>query len=74
MARRLLALLTLAALAACSSTGSSRGSWYGGASGGSSVAAPSAAPPAPRMEPQRKVADQDCSRPLAVAEGNLRCR
>jgi hypothetical protein len=77
--RLALALLTVAAVAACSSTGSSRGSpsrdAYGGssfrdASGGST--APTAY--APQLDSKRKVVEQDCSKPVAFAEGNLRCR
>jgi uncharacterized lipoprotein len=68
MAYRLaLALLTVAALAACSSTSSPRGSSVRGASSGAIASAPP-------MDPKRKVAEQDCSKPVAVAEGNLRCK
>ena len=28
----------------------------------------------PEMEPKRKVADQDCSKPFDPAAGNVRCR
>ena len=64
MACRLaLALLMLAAAAACSGVRS-----LPSASGGATV-------PAPQMDAKRKVAEQDCSKPpAAFPEGNLRCR
>jgi hypothetical protein len=30
--------------------------------------------PAPEMDPNRRVVEQDCSKPLADTSGNLRCR
>ncbi len=78
-----LAVFMTAAAAACSSTASSpyssprmgpsdtyRGSSYRDSY--SVYTAPAAY--APPMDQKRKVADQDCSKPLTENEGNLRCK
>lgn len=31
-------------------------------------------PPAPQLAPERRVAEQDCTRPIDPSAGNLRCR
>ena len=31
-------------------------------------------PPAAGMAPEREIADQDCTKPIDLAAGNLRCR
>jgi hypothetical protein len=76
-----LALLLMAAAAACSSTSpysssrmgptdAYRGSSYRGMY--DPYTAPSAY--APPMDAKRKIAEQDCSGPLIVDDGNLRCK
>jgi hypothetical protein len=71
MAHRIaLALLILAAAAACTST--SRNSAY--TRQGHVESASSGASKPPAMERTRKVASQDCSKPVAFDEGNLRCK
>jgi hypothetical protein len=66
-----LALLVLAAAAACTSTGS-RNSAY--TRDGYVESASSGASKPPAMERTRKIAAQDCSKPVAFDEGNLRCK
>jgi hypothetical protein len=60
-----LALLLMAAAAACSSTSPYSGMY-------DPYTAPSAY--APPMDAKRKIAEQDCSGPLIVDDGNLRCK
>ncbi len=38
------------------------------------VLLPEATPPAPELAPDRRVDEQDCSKPLDLSSGNLRCR
>jgi hypothetical protein len=71
MAHRIaLALLILVAAAACTST--SRNSPY--MREGHVESASSGASNPPALERTRKVASQDCSKPVAFDEGNLRCK
>lgn len=71
MAKRIaFALLVLAAAAACTSP--SRNSAY--MRDGHVESASSGASKPPAMEPKRKIAAQDCSKPVAFDEGNLRCK
>jgi len=76
-----LVFLMMAAAAACSSTSpyssarmgptdAYRGSSYRDTYGPNTLPA-SYAPP---MEAKRKVAEQDCSKPLTENDGNLRCK
>jgi hypothetical protein len=76
-----LAFLTVAAAAACSSTSpystprmgpsdAYRGSSYRESYG--VYTAPAAY--APPMDQKRKVAEQDCAKPLTDNDGNLRCK
>jgi hypothetical protein len=78
-----LAFLMMAAAAACSSTSSSpysssrmgptdayRGSSYRDTYGLYTVPAAYAPP----MDAKRKIAEQDCSKPLSADDGNLRCK
>lgn len=65
-----LALLIVAATASCSSTrGASsdarnKPATTASASGGSTA----------QMDPKRKIAEQDCSKPVDIYQGNLRCK
>jgi len=61
--------LTLAA--GCGSDPAARDSYGMGRSAASPTQAVTAAPP---MDPGRKVSEQDCSRPLDLSAGNLRCK
>jgi hypothetical protein len=64
MACRLaLALLTVALIPACSA------GYYD-----TYMVQTSALAYAPRMDSARKISDQDCSKPLVLDQGNLRCR
>ncbi len=62
--------LALTLAAACSSD-PARDSYGMGRSAASPTQAVTAAPP---MDPGRKVSEQDCSRPLDLSAGNLRCK
>jgi len=65
-----LLMIVLATAAACSSP--SRTGVYSREGHVESASSGASKPPA--MEPRRKVAAQDCSKPVAFDEGNLRCR
>lgn len=66
------ALIVAAATASCATDGGSPGS-YGMAGRYAGNPAAGSAPPPP-MDPARKIAEQDCSKPVAVDQGNLRCK
>lgn len=73
MARCTAAALILAlATASCATNGGSPGASYGmaGRSAGNPAAGSASPPP---MDPARKIAEQDCSKPVALDQGNLRC-
>ena len=73
MAQRIvLSILILAAASACSSIDAWRKT--SGTRDQDMNASAGASPAAPKMEPKRKVAEQDCSKPIALDQGNLRCR
>jgi hypothetical protein len=67
--RLCLALLILSAATACSSTDYRMDSrpMYGGATGGATGRTPA-------LDPNRKISEQDCSKPVVLDEGNLRCK
>jgi hypothetical protein len=67
---RLTLALALALAAACTSD-PARDSYGMAGTAANPALFPKAAPP---MEPQRKVSEQDCSRPVDLSAGNLRCR
>jgi len=62
------AIVLLLLVAAASCTTEPRYPSYG-----MSASYPAAATPAP-LDPARTVAEQDCSKPIALDRGNLRCR
>ena len=76
------AMLVLATTTACSSAPSWReafGSPDSASGGGTAPERPyvgtaAATPRAPEMQRNRKVAAQDCSKPVDLLEGNLRCK
>jgi hypothetical protein len=73
MARRIaLSILILAAATACSSLDNWRKN--SGARDQDMNASAGASAPAPKMDAKRKVAEQDCSKPIALDQGNIRCR
>lgn len=73
MAQRIaLSILILAAASACSSIDNWRRT--SGTRDQDMNASAGASAPAPRMEPKRTVAEQDCTKPIALDEGNIRCR
>ena len=84
MARRLaLFLLILATTTACSSVRKATQPEDMNASAGASAAAAGATVPlrqagpdkdAPKLDPKRVVAEQDCSKPVDFFKGNLRCK
>ena len=67
-----LALLALALAAACSS-GDSRRKAEAVPDNAMSASAGSTASP-PKMEPKRPISEQDCSKPVELFQGNLRCK
>jgi hypothetical protein len=62
------AIVLLLVLAAASCATERRDSSYG-----MSVTSSAAGGPAP-LDPARTVAEQDCTKPIALDRGNLRCR
>ena len=76
------AMLVLATTTACSNAPSWReafGSPDSASGGGTAPERPyvgtaAATPRAPEMQRNRKVAAQDCSKPVDLLEGNLRCK
>ena len=73
MAQRIvLSILILATAAACSSIDAWRKT--SGTRDQDMNASAGASAAAPKMDPKRKVAEQDCSKPIALDQGNLRCR
>jgi hypothetical protein len=77
------AMLILATSTACSSTPSWReafGSRDSASAGGTAPERPyvgsaiAATPRAPEMDRNRRIAAQDCSKPVDPLQGNLRCR
>jgi hypothetical protein len=73
MARRIvLSILVLTAASACSSFDNWRRS--SGTRDQDMNASAGASATAPKMDGKRKVAEQDCSKPIALDQGNLRCK
>jgi hypothetical protein len=73
MARRIvLSILVLAAACACSTFDNWRRT--AGTRHQDMNASAGASAPAPKMDGKRKVAEQDCSKPIALDQGNLRCK
>lgn len=66
------ALLTLALAAACASADSRRKAEAVPENAMSASAGSTASPP--KMEAKRPVSEQDCSKPVDVFQGNLRCK
>lgn len=67
------ALILALATASCATNGGAPGASYGMA--GRSVGNPATGSASPlAMDPQRKIAEQDCSKPVALDQGNLRCK
>ena len=56
------------------SGGTMAGTPHGGGGGSSMRGGMGELRPAPQMDPARKVTEQDCSKPVDLQGGNLRCK
>ena len=66
-----LAILVLLLAAGCAGDGMMSGDYSGGGSAVNPVRPEESIPP---LDPKRKVSEQDCSRPVDIAAGNLLCK
>ena len=71
--RTVAALLLAAALAACAAEQDRRLNPYGMPDSRAADPATKAAP-TPEMAPGRRIAEQDCAKPVTLEQGNLRCK
>jgi hypothetical protein len=72
MARRIVLFILVLAASACSSIDNWRKN--SGARDQDMNASAGASAAAPKMDAKRKVAEQDCSKPIVLDQGNLRCK
>lgn len=73
MAYRIAAVfICLLVTVSCATSKSSGAS--SGATGWNATSTAAAAAPVPPMDPKRKITEQDCSKPVDLDGGNLRCK